>query len=825
MSGAAGSVRAFVFRHPLSSAYAVLLLVVTTATDLSRFGRLHDALATGYRATAELGQWWSPLTSVFVADKTYELVLAIAAALVVVAYAERMMGPARTALAFVSTAIAGAGLGVALQVVGIADGELWSRGVSELWTTDPFTAIFGTVMTASAFAGVLWRRRIRVLTVAASLVLLLYSGQPSDLYRLIAVGAGLGLGALLSPRRADLTWRRSSDHETRALLAALVGMLAVGPVATVFSGGRFGVLAPLGLLLSPEVSPSSASVDVQCLVADITRACVQQLTLARIDGVGPVLLSFLPLATLVVAAFGLARGRRFAAHLAIVVNVGLAAIGAFYYGLLPIIGQPYRLQWHANHYWEYSITIVVSILVPLGAAVGIALNLRRFPIHAGLGRTRRFLITVGAALAGSTLLYVGLGWLLRAGFTPTATLVDLLADAPERFVPVDFLRLEPVDFLPTSPAASVLYQWVGPMFWLVTIVAAVIAMGGSRERGRRDESTRLRDLLSTGGGSLSFMATWEGNSLWFDPSGATVIAYRVVGGVAITATEPIGPEWSAAPSVAAFARMCDDRGWIPVFYGLHESWQPIFERMGWQLMGVAEETVLRPRTWNTTGKKWQDIRSSINRAERAGVRAEWTTYRALPAAHAAQIAEISEQWVQEKGLPELGFTLGGLDELRDPEVHLMLAVDAEERVQAVTSWMPCYRDGVVVGWTLDFMRRHPDGMNGVMEFLISQTAERMKANPEIEFLSLSAAPLARSESGQASSVAARLLDRIGRRLEPVYGFRSLLEFKRKFQPEFHPIVMAYPDPVALPAIGIALARAYLPSLSLRNALSFASARN
>jgi lysylphosphatidylglycerol synthetase-like protein (DUF2156 family) len=51
-------------------------------------------------------------------------------------------------------------------------------------------------------------------------------------------------------------------------------------------------------------------------------------------------------------------------------------------------------------------------------------------------------------------------------------------------------------------------------------------------------------------------------------------------------------------------------------------------------------------------------------------------------------------------------------------------------------------------------------------------------------------------------------------LEPAYGFRTLLTFKKKFQPEFVPLVMAFPDPVQLPAIGTALGRAYLPDLSV-----------
>jgi phosphatidylglycerol lysyltransferase len=60
----------------------------------------------------------------------------------------------------------------------------------------------------------------------------------------------------------------------------------------------------------------------------------------------------------------------------------------------------------------------------------------------------------------------------------------------------------------------------------------------------------------------------------------------------------------------------------------------------------------------------------------------------------------------------------------------------------------------------------------------------------------------------------RLLDGLGSALEPVYGFRSLLAFKNKFHPRYLPVFMVYPDSAALPGIGNALTRAYLPGLSL-----------
>jgi lysylphosphatidylglycerol synthetase-like protein (DUF2156 family) len=163
----------------------------------------------------------------------------------------------------------------------------------------------------------------------------------------------------------------------------------------------------------------------------------------------------------------------------------------------------------------------------------------------------------------------------------------------------------------------------------------------------------------------------------------------------------------------------------------------------------------------------------------------------------------------------MGFTLGGLDELADDAVRCLVAVDADGRVHGVTSWLPVHRDGEVVGWTLDLMRRpttEPGAFRGVMEFLIASAAQSCKEDG-VEFLSLSGAPLARLDRGTQPTGLQRLLDVAGRALEPVYGFRSLLAFKAKFQPIYRPLSMAYPDVAALPGIGIAIGRAYLPNLT------------
>jgi hypothetical protein len=50
-------------------------------------------------------------------------------------------------------------------------------------------------------------------------------------------------------------------------------------------------------------------------------------------------------------------------------------------------------------------------------------------------------------------------------------------------------------------------------------------------------------------------------------------------------------------------------------------------------------------------------------------------------------------------------------------------------------------------------------------------------------------------------------------MEPVYGFRSLLAFKAKFQPRYRALWLVYPGPGDLPRIARAVSAAYLPEVS------------
>ncbi|MBK5238749.1 MAG: DUF2156 domain-containing protein, partial [Actinomycetales bacterium] len=403
----------------------------------------------------------------------------------------------------------------------------------------------------------------------------------------------------------------------------------------------------------------------------------------------------------------------------------------------------------------------------------------------------------------------------------------LLWTSLKPFVPLHLFGWVHVAHQPAFAIGLLVFHWAGPLFWVIFVVGSIYVLANARSQTLEHNQHRVREILRTGGGSLGFMATWPGNNYWFSADDQVAIAYRVINGVALTVSDPIGPAGNDLERIQEFSSFCDRRHWRPVFYSVHEHLLPAFEALGWQSVAVGEETLIDLESLDIASKAWQKVRHALNRAARENVSTLWTSWPELTDDQAGQIRAISQSWVSARDIPEMGFTLGTATELEDADVRLMLAIDGDGRIHGITSWLPNYRDGAVIGWTLDFMRRGENSVNGVMEFLIGSAALHMKEAGN-SMMSLSGVPLARKPNSAAlpegatapaSTALTRLLDFLAKRLEPAYGFSSLMFFKAKFNPHYETLYMAYPDPVALPAIAVAVGRAYLPDVSARKALS------
>ena len=507
------------------------------------------------------------------------------------------------------------------------------------------------------------------------------------------------------------------------------------------------------------------------------------------------------------------------------VGVGLL-LGPLLMGRAPRLSRPRltRREWRLTAAALFLLNAVIRLVLFFVPADG--------PLGATSDDTDVWAVLVGAGI--SLVLANGLrtgsrrAWRWSVAITVTVAVLLALVAVAAVLDPAD-VSLELDDAGTAVPALVVdIGLWV---FQLVVLILGRRAF--ARPSGRRlqrgdalvgaDDRGQALDLLrSHGGSTLSWMGTWPANR-WFVPPDASgwpagYVAFQLHSGVAVALGDPVAADpGSRADVLSRFVDEQDRLGQQFCLFSVTDEVVAWAQERGYRSVHVAEEAIIDLPDLEFRGKSWQDVRTALNRAGKEGIVYRSGRLAEMPRGIQVQVRAISELWVSDKGLPEMGFTLGGVDEAMDPEVMVGLAVDGDGTLHGVTSWLPVFAPGGEhEGWTLDVMRRLPDGFRPVTEFLIASACLDFQAQGA-QYVSLSGAPLAHAGGDDASlGSLERLLDTLGAAMEPLYGFRSLDSFKAKFSPRHRSLSMVFRDEAALPRIGIALTRAYLPDATVRD---------
>jgi phosphatidylglycerol lysyltransferase len=759
-----GRVLPLITRHPVTVVLAATCIAAGLVTTLSGHGLaadagVHDAVSYGLPAMRE-GRWASFLVGMFFVPDPF-LYLPILALLIGVAGTyERRVGHWQTAVIVVGGQIAGALVAALLLWPFAGSGWSWAATLALEVDTGISAGGFAALGALSAVMQPIWRRRIRIAVSAYLVAMLAQAGLLWDLEHLASWLIGLAVGPALAGRRPIRPEPFHFGGRTqRTTIAFVLALLAVATFIESLWPGNGGPFHPGGEAY--EAPPA---------------------------GLGIIISSVIWL----VCADALRRGRR----VAWVIVTALMA--------LSVIGL--ALDEHSSDELASGVIIGALLITLLLTARSFGVRMRQ---HTFRRAGRRL-----AAVLGVLVAYAAVGFLvLKDDFTPVATPASALAELGRRVILSDEQTLVPA----TSAAEWFLFSISGVWLaaWLVTIVGAIYS--SQRLEPDADDDRTLRDRLRQHHSSnIAWMLTWPGTTTWTSSDGRTAIGYRIIGSVALCLGDPVGPPEDRQAALAELDRLCFRRGWIPCLFAAGATTAAIAPELRWKAVQVAEDSVVPLAELAFKGKAWQDVRTAINKAGRANIRIECTRWADAPPAIRDQVTVISGSWVSDKALPEMGFTLGGLAELDDPDVRLHVAIDEDGTVHGFTSWMPVFDGGEVIGWTLDLMRNRDGGFRQVTEYLIAESAVVLK-DEGYRFISLSAAPLAKApehlDLDSDERVLQRLLDFLGDTLEPAYGFRSLLAFKAKFQPQFNPMYLVFPDETTLGEIGLAIVRAYLPDAS------------
>jgi phosphatidylglycerol lysyltransferase len=305
---------------------------------------------------------------------------------------------------------------------------------------------------------------------------------------------------------------------------------------------------------------------------------------------------------------------------------------------------------------------------------------------------------------------------------------------------------------------------------------------------------RARPIIDRSPDSSAHLALVRDKQLLFSASGDAFLMYGVAGRSWVAMGDPVGPEPDATELAWTFREISDAHGGWTCFYQVGPERLGRYLDLGLSLLKIGEEALVPLRAFSLEGADRRTLRQAYHRGERDGL-----SFRVAPAAEVpslvAALRPISDAWLEEKGVREKGFSLGGFDPAYLAEGPMALVSCGGRVVAFANVWASAAR----VELSIDLMRHLPDAPRTTMDYLFVSLLLWGREQGYDRF-NLGMAPF----SGLQDRALAPLWSRLGARLyrhgEAFYNFQGLRQYKEKFAPEWRPRYLATPGGLRLPRI-------------------------
>ena len=333
-------------------------------------------------------------------------------------------------------------------------------------------------------------------------------------------------------------------------------------------------------------------------------------------------------------------------------------------------------------------------------------------------------------------------------------------------------------------------------------------------RYRLRQEARDRALAHTlvsqyGADTIAPFALRADKSYFFSDDQTAFLAYRVSGGVAIVAGDPIGPEEGQSELIRRFLEFAHARGWRVAVLGVSEMSLDLYRSLGLRALYHGDEAVVDTAAFSLEGRPIRKVRQSVHRLRGAGFESRALRPSELDAACRERLEQVAR--AGRGSAPERGFTmaLDALFRLGDDDAIFLVGLDRDGREMGFLHFAISHPGGAL---SLSSMPRLRDVPNGFNEWLICESIAWARAHG-YRRVSLNFAPFAallapESELTRTEQLQAATL----RRLKGRFQLDNLLHFNRKFFPEWQRRFVVYERRRDLPRVGVAAlaAEAYLP---------------
>ncbi|MEQ9450257.1 MAG: phosphatidylglycerol lysyltransferase domain-containing protein [Pseudomonadales bacterium] len=329
-------------------------------------------------------------------------------------------------------------------------------------------------------------------------------------------------------------------------------------------------------------------------------------------------------------------------------------------------------------------------------------------------------------------------------------------------------------------------------FGLLFTVRRAMAPADDKRYPSDSDLDQLEQIARTFGDSADALLVGCGDkAVWlWQPEGKELpqggVLYQLEGNSMVICKDPIiHPQCERDDLLRELISYADELDIEPVFAMVSANWMSALHDFGYRFVKFTQEAQLPLPEFTLVGGDNAFKRRAISYCERNGVH-----FSVEQPPHSSslinQCRTVSDAWLNVKGGAELQFSNGYFSACylqRNP-----IAVARKDgEVIAFLNLLITRPDGPA---TFDFMRYKPDIVNGLMDYVIVQSALYCQTLGCSSF-SLGGAPL----SGVGEERSGRWLERILRfaasHAEEMYNYQGLYQYKSKFDPEWEPRYLAY----------------------------------
>jgi lysylphosphatidylglycerol synthetase-like protein (DUF2156 family)/UDP-2,3-diacylglucosamine pyrophosphatase LpxH len=412
---------------------------------------------------------------------------------------------------------------------------------------------------------------------------------------------------------------------------------------------------------------------------------------------------------------------------------------------------------------------------------------KAFRVASDATSARAGLVWAAAGAAVATVVATATAWLIKPYRGARLSLHRAALAAVERLVGVS-----------SVPVAHRLDEFLSPV--LAAVGFGLVAVLGWQllrpvihrvyDHGRADRDRAKSAVARYGADSLAYFALRDDKRYFF--SGETVVAYAVIGGVALVSPDPIGPVGERSAAWEAFRRNALESGWIVACMGVTEDWLPIYRASGLRTMYVGDEAVVDCSVFTLEGSRMKSLRQAYNRVKRGGYTVEFHDPARVAPALADELRALSLE--SRRGEAERGFsmTLGRIFDPDDTGLLLAVCKGADGNAVAFCQFVPARGIG---GFSLDLMRRsvaeHP---NGLLDYVLIETIFHLKEQG-FRGLTLNFATLRAVLAGETGDGVSQRIERwLLQKMSGTMQIESLWHFNAKYDPEWRPRYAVYESP-------------------------------